>query len=443
MSILRVAIVLVLCAIPAAELPALQRVPERCDQYQAAGQADPNNVDAAVRLGQCIVRDESLIALGGDSTQLVFRTSWSVALRALRHAVELDPAQSRAYRPLFRILLAEERDGCDYVTGMCEFGSSVVRNADSVITIPRRVPTSGAEPYADIIRESRANQRASVIEARDLAERWAKAAPNDRRPHEYRGRALMALSEYDSASTELELAAALGTPESRSALFWDRFEALVKSDRGVDARRLLDEAANDPARDTTRLRSSTIASLNALLGRYRPAPPPPVDSARQRQFRARLDSIIRNSPPPRPGFSTLLSAGDSAGARRALAEIDSAIAPSAGRFSSMDGPQHLTSAKYHLALRDTTGAESQLAEVERILQHRPLQYSFGLTFSDARPWMGHAWSLAGDVAAARGRRDEAARMYRRVIGLWSGGDADVEPVVQHARVSLESLSRRR
>lgn len=33
-------------------------------------------------------------------------------------------------------------------------------------------------------------------------------------------------------------------------------------------------------------------------------------------------------------------------------------------------------------------------------------------------------------------------MYRRVIGLWGGGDPDLNPVVDHARAALDSLSRR-
>src|SRR5688500_14848501 len=86
------------------ELRALQRAPEPCDRYHAAVQADPRNVDAAASLGLCSVRDEEMIAPGGDSTRMVFRSSWSIALRALRRAVELEPSYSRAYQPLFRIL---------------------------------------------------------------------------------------------------------------------------------------------------------------------------------------------------------------------------------------------------------------------------------------------------------------------------------------------------
>ena len=187
-------------------------------------------------------------------------------------------------------------------------------------------------------------------------------------------------------------AATLGTAQSRRALFWERYEALVTSDLGNDARRVLDEAVADPGRDTTQLRNLTVASLNALLGRYRP---PPVDSARQRRFRASIDSMVPLHPPttaPEPGFSELLAAGDSVGARRALARMDSTMAPPVNetRFARV-GHEYLWSATYHVALRDTTGAEKQLEEIERALEYRPFQYSPGMMFSDPRPWMGHAW----------------------------------------------------
>jgi hypothetical protein len=94
-------------ALWAPALRAQPRAPASCDPYQIALQADSTNLDAAARLGQCSVRDYEMIAPGGDSTRLVFRSSWSAALRALRRAVALDPGYSRAYRPLFAILFAE------------------------------------------------------------------------------------------------------------------------------------------------------------------------------------------------------------------------------------------------------------------------------------------------------------------------------------------------
>jgi hypothetical protein len=101
----------------------------------------------------------------------------------------------------------------------------------------------------------------------------------------------------------------------------------------------------------------------------------------------------------------------------------------------------LSSAEQHLALGDTLGAEARLSEIERVFSDRPLQYN-PVTASNSRPWLGRVWLLSGDVARARGRREEASRMYRRVIGLWGGGDADLRPVVDQARARLASLSAR-
>ena len=431
----------------APNLRALQRPPASCDQYLAAVRADPRNLDAASSLGRCSVRDYEMIAPGGDSTRLMFRSSWSTSLRALRHGVELDPGYSRAYTPIFAILFAETRDGCSFVTGECRHVSPVLRDGDSVLTIPRpvRLNVPGIDTYEEVVRESQVTRRANLTEARALAARWAAVAPDDRRPHQYLGQALLRLGDPAAATAELERAATLGTPAVRRELFWDRMEALVKADRGEDAQRVLDDAVNDPGRDTTRLRGAAIAGLNAVLGRHRPPPRDTASAVAQRE-RGRLDSIVRRlppAPPPSPSFSALLAAGDSSGARRALARMDSLMMPREGtiRVPRMDGST-LQSAEQHLALGDTALAEARLAEIEQPFKDRRFQYSFALLDGVRPPWLGRAWSLAGDLAAAHGRPEEASRMYRRVIGLWGGGDPDVRPVVDRARARLNSLSAR-
>jgi tetratricopeptide (TPR) repeat protein len=281
------------------------------------------------------------------------------------------------------------------------------------------------------------------MEARALADRWASATPNDPRPHENLGRALLRLGEFEAATTALQRAATLGATERRTELFWDLLEALVKSDRGADARRLLDDAASDPGRDTTQIGNFALAGFNALLGRYRP---PPVDSAALLRRRARIDSMLRSlppPPPPPPTFSALLAAGDTAAARTTLARMDAHLASlEATRSFPRISPSHTQSAEYHLALGDTAVAEARLAEIERPLHEGMFRYSIGLMYGSWPPWLGRAWLLTGDVAAARGRPEEARRMYRRIIGLWGGGDADLQHVVDQARARLDSLSGR-
>jgi len=354
----------VYCVLDPVCLGSQTTAPAPCDRFRAAVEADPKNLGAAVSLGLCTLEDEEMVAPGGDSSRLAFRSSWGTALRALRHAVEIDPTYDGAYRPLFYMLFADTRDGCSRSTGKCLHVAPILREGDSVLTPPRLVRSSpgGGSPYEGVVRETRASSQANIAEARALAERWASAAPNDRRPHEYLGRAFLRQGDPAAAANELELAAALGDAASRRELFWYRLEALVKSGRGVDARRVLDEAVNDPGRDTSALRAYTVAGLNELLGRNRP---PPVDSARMRQMdsirmranRMRIDSMSRtlqSNPPARRGFSALLADGDTLEARRQLAQLDSTLARMSGgnslpRVTAM----HLGSATNHLALADT------------------------------------------------------------------------------------------
>jgi tetratricopeptide (TPR) repeat protein len=384
-----------------------------------------------------------MITPGGDSSRLAFRSSWTDALRALRHAVEFDPTYARAYRPLFAILFAETRDGCSSASGVCTHVAANIRDGDSLITTPRlvRLNVPGVDTYDQVIRETQAKNRANFAEARAVAERWTRVAPNDRRPHEYLGRALLRLGDPAAAARELERAASLGDAATRRNMFWDRIEALVKSDRGADARRVVDEAASDSGRDTTQVGRYVITGLNSLLGRNRP---PAVDTALVRRGRAWRDSMTRSLPPAtaRRGFSALLAAGDTAGARRELGRMDSSLTQQGGmRRFPLVSVMHLESARQHLALGDTAAAAARLAEIEQMLNDAEFQYSVPMA-NYGGPWMGQAWMLAGNLAAARRQYPEAARMYRRIVGLWGGADADLQPLVNEARAKLGSLPAR-
>jgi len=201
-----------LSALVATDLRAAQTPLRPCEQYENILRTDPNNLEAAANLGRCTLRDEELVAPGGDSTRLAFRTSWTPALRALRRAVAADPSYARAYGPLFRMLFAEMRDACSGLTGQCLHVAPILWQGDSVLTPPRLV-VQGAAPsdtYREAAAETRATEHASLIEARSLAERWLAIAPNDRRPHEYLGRALLLLGDSVAASNAFERAAELG-----------------------------------------------------------------------------------------------------------------------------------------------------------------------------------------------------------------------------------------
>jgi len=200
---------------------------------------------------------------------------------------------------------------------------------------------------------------------------------------------------------------------------------------------------SDPARDTARLGNLAVAQLNALLGRYRP---PPVDSARARRHQQFVDSVLRANPAPphtrSTTFAELLASGDTTGARRLLAQMDSLNAGSLGGWKlPRVGEVTLASAEQHLALGDTAAALAQLAEIERALSDRRFKFGVQATYSYTL-WVGRAWLLARDLATAQQRPDEARAMYERLIGLWGGGDRDVQPMVEQARVKLGALMQR-
>jgi tetratricopeptide (TPR) repeat protein len=299
---------------------------------------------------------------------------------------------------------------------------------------------ASTDTYEQVVQQSQDTRRANLVEARQIAMRWLAAAPQDPEAHQYLGQSLLRLANAEGARADLELAASLGTAETRRALFWDRMEALVRSDHGLEACHVLDEAAADPRRDTMQLRSFTLASLNALLGRYRPAP---VDSVLAKRVRARFDSIVRANPLPavRPPSFADLANGDTNAARRLLARHDSTNASRPGiRRFPLAGESIVWSAEQHLTLGDTAIAIAQLGEIERSYTDRQFRYS-AVSLAGTRPWLGRAWLLAADLAAGRGQTDDARRLYTRVVGFWECSDAEVKPIVDKARLRLESLAR--
>jgi tetratricopeptide (TPR) repeat protein len=417
-----------------------QRAPESCERYAAAARADSSSAQALYRLGRCAYRDYEMVAPNGDSTQLAFRSSWTTALRALRRAVTLDPAFAPAYRPLFAILFADTRDGCSSVTGLCSHVAPNVRVGDTLVTVPRLV---SQRSYGAVLREAAASKRANLLEAREVAARWTVVAPNDAAPHAELGRALLRLGDAMPAADELERAAALGTPATRREIFFDRFEALVKSNRGADARQAIDEAASNPGRDTLHLLWKLVP-LDMLVGRVRTVAARAMDTVRARVMHARIDSLMRQPRPPhlatpQEQFQVALAGGDTAAARRALVRYDSSITPPPNSFSSGFSEDLFRSARMHVATADTTGAEAQLGELEQHLMRAPFQYNPFLGAESLGPWLGQAWLLTGDIAAARGRRADAETMYRRLIGLWQGGDVALQPLVRDARTRLAAF----
>jgi hypothetical protein len=97
----------------------------------------------------------------------------------------------------------------------------------------------------------------------------------------------------------------------------------------------------------------------------------------------------------------------------------------------------MLSAESHLHLGDSTTA---LARIEEFVRRWPVgPPDYGGSLWPQSPSWGRAWLLFADLSLAAGRRDQARRGYRMVVGLWSGGDPAVQPMVERARSALLRL----
>jgi hypothetical protein len=154
-----------------------------------------------------------------------------------------------------------------------------------------------------------------------------------------------------------------------------------------------------------------------------------------RRPRAGLDTTRGD---PRIDLLAAASSEDTSRARRAVAALDQLLA-AAPRDAPDDGGLFL-SAQVHLMLGDSTAALEQLLEFERRWVFLPLRTSLSPSgFSPVILVWGRASLLLADLAAARGRRDVAARCYRRVAALWDGAEPEIRPFAARAREALARL----
>ena len=141
-------------------------------------------------------------------------------------------------------------------------------------------------------------------------------------------------------------------------------------------------------------------------------------------------------------FQAFLARGDTARARRALAEYDAW--GDAGAEDSWNGSE-MFSAESHVELGDTLTGWTR---IEPFAQRWPAYQINGSLFWGNSPSVGipgaarvvgRAWLLYADLAMATGHLDEARRGYKMIVGMWEGGDPPVQPLVIRAKEALAQL----
>jgi len=472
---------------------------ESCAAYGSLVRADSADVEAWYNLGECNFHDPDVIAIGGDTTHVAFRGSWNLALRAFRKTLELDPTYHLAFAHIPDILQADQRTGCRApAPGQpCTEGYAavVLHSADSLMTTPVSQVTGGEDVARQIAEATRTNaRRAGYLQAAEIARAWVDAGagrPEPRARAAY-GRALLRTGDLQGAVRELAAAAAgHRSPLERGQSAADQVEVLLKLEQPEDAIRVFEElyAATDSVPQARVLGAMVAAALGrlsrfdertrggsplAMVQRYfwasaRVALGLVPDSlvsieqtlgsgiTAQSGGRVRPSAVLgplyiwgmRMHPPgslaldtmerdPRLALAAFMTAGDSARARLALARFDST-----GLATPLETPENgslLLSADAHLMLGDSAAALDRLVEFERRWVYQPLisqLWPQGLMISSML-W-GRTFLLTGDLAMAQHRPDVARRAYRRVVGLWGGADAEVQPAVARARQALATL----
>ncbi|HEY2805095.1 MAG TPA: hypothetical protein VGI92_04475 [Gemmatimonadales bacterium] len=143
---------------------------------------------------------------------------------------------------------------------------------------------------------------------------------------------------------------------------------------------------------------------------------------------------------PLKRYQAWFARGDTARARVALREFDRKLVTR--HPDSPDDGGWLFSAESHVEFGDSAVALQRMQEFgRRWAAEIPFAYIMEMRYFQSttpRLW-GRAWLLYGDLAKARGQRDEAKRAYRMVVGLWERGDPVVQPAVARAKTALAQL----
>jgi len=450
---------------------AQHRWSEACATFAALVAADSTDAEAWYRLGDCNYHDDEVRPVPGDSGRLEFVSSWTTARRALRTAFELDPTRHSAFGHLLDMLDAERRRGCLRApcTGALLALAAVEVRGDSIVTEPMR---AGAPELAARVAAARvAREQAALATAEQLVALSGGAAE----AHDRLARSFAAMRRYADAAREFAAAQRLGI-DSRVSAPLDLARLLIAAGQIDEAGRVVDSLLPSGDGGVALVRATAAGTFGmfrrmpargewtfvdmpadywtalAVLAAGADPGDRPLEAAaltvREPALREAVLATIGDlgfgvrSPSEavqrsawRDRALARLWSGDTAGARARLRVSDGLLLAATEERHPL---RWLASALAHVALGDTTTALARLEEMERTWR-RIFGYWENAAFPQPGWVLGRAWLLTADLRRARGQRDEAVRLYRRVVDLWSRGDVEVQPFVARAREALATL----
>ena len=476
-----------------------------CDTYGALVRADSSDVEALYGLGKCLLQDEQVEPIGGDTTQMRFRSSWNSAMRVLRSAVRLDPSSHLAFDDVVSILTAPSRIGCRRVEpatpcnydGRTGFRAVVRRSGDSLLIVPVRDESPALSRQLADAEQTRSRVR-GLEDARRAAEEWVSAAPREWRAHKTLSHVLLRLGRLEAADAELAEAMTDTAWRDDPSVAYLRLNLSLKRHRNREFPLLIDSLA---AEWTTGFPRAAIGVWGTLTGRMRAyddlggqmlralqLPPLLVtfglqatrltlgvatDSALTveaqvlttmfpgpcnalcvtmilpnlkfglRLPRARWPTLDSASAFARAPAALALSRRDTAALRTVARRLDSLSRNAALSGVPEDGTSAVAADAMLLA-GDSLGA---LNAVRRMLDSTLVTTPFELLLpSGGLQVTGMLWPRGmlqrAQLAAALHYPDEARLWYGRFVELWRYADPALQPIVERARQAYRSLGGR-
>jgi tetratricopeptide (TPR) repeat protein len=470
-----------------------------CELYAGLVRNEPSDVEALNGLGECLFHDQQATPLEGDSTRFRQYADYARSIRAFRRILELDPQYHTAYQHIIDALTAERitrfhcrEDGrCRQLTGFN------IREGDSLVaTFVLPTDADGLIRQQQQYNATRSRAR-NLAEAREVAEQWARLAPNESRSQIALATVMMAqglIADADAVLTKVKEFDSL-TEELRVWLY--RMETSYKLGQTALAAKLYDSARTS----NRSLPGASVLTFGNAISGYGPAfgrvlefdslmainmrgAPPDVAAYQKRLLRLLLgiedDSIVANERAlfeltrtnrgaaaatraisgslrvglrlPRASWPELdttvkdvqlrpaiaLMRRDTTALRTAAIALDSALRATVA-IGGNDSGFTIIGADAFLALRDTAAAlrllRYGLDDAAKTAVYFPLS-SQGYTSAALAPRM---MLLRADLAAATGSRDEARDWYRRFIDALSYAAPELQPLVERARKSRAAL----
>jgi tetratricopeptide (TPR) repeat protein/TolB-like protein len=470
-------------------------LPAMCAAADPLVAADSTDVEAIYAAMSCRQRD-AIIFLAEDSS-FRFRGDANVVLRLARRSLRVDPAFYPAFDMLAQVLLTEARYGCPERSSCPRFffRGLLILDGDTVDT------RHAADSLGNERRTDRFDEQAKAFRQRLLALRyvdeWIASAPTNPRAHQARAEILFQVGRSEEAWGELHSfpipANKLNVRALNVAL-----EIAVGTGRGAEARAWHDSLQKASAGDSIAMLATAMADLwfgrAAGWRRWRTQPSLaaeeigavpavvrrtalPAEVVRTVQEldlrvvskvaapgRAAAESLVAFAEAPKCNaacralminnlvleptpwlpdsivrrlgpLARAIARGDTASARRLGMSFDR----SGRRGSTFNGGDLLLAARAYLLVADSMSALRALRYgIDSSATHELLARRNG-TF--ATPYHRvHAMILRGELAAALGYPEEAAKWLDRVIDLWADSEPDWQAEVTRLRAIRARLN---